>query len=294
MTQVAGRGERISVVIPTLGGPSLESTIAALLAGTAVPGEILVCIPEREAATLRAIALPHVRVVATPCRGQVAQRAVGFGEAAHPFVLQLDDDLVVAPDCLALLRDALVRFGPGWAVSPSLVDGATGRSVYATSPRASLVSRLQELLLNGREGRIAGRVGRSGDAVGIDPDAHGGPHHDVEWLPGGCVLHRREELVLEAYFPYPGKAYCEDIIHSFHLGARGIRLRVVSAARCAVDVPADLPGIAAFWQDLRADLRARRHYMRLTGRPEGRAYRFALNRILAHAAGAAFRRGGAA
>ena len=68
----------ISVVIPTLGGPSLESTIAALNNGTVVPAEIVLCVPEREAATLRQFTDANVRVLATATSGQVSQRAEGF------------------------------------------------------------------------------------------------------------------------------------------------------------------------------------------------------------------------
>jgi len=37
----------VSVVIPTLGGPSLSDTITRVNEGTCVPDEVIVCIPER-------------------------------------------------------------------------------------------------------------------------------------------------------------------------------------------------------------------------------------------------------
>ena len=275
---------KLSVVIPTLGGAPLDETLRALHAGTVVPDEILVCIPVREAATLRELRWPGVRVVATDRRGQVAQRAVGFRQAAHPLVLQLDDDLLVAPSCIELLRSALLRFGPGWAVSPALVDSLTGESVYRMPPRASLLAWLQFRLLNGADGYQPGRVLRSGAAVGVDPLGGEREFVDVEWLPGGCVLHRRDELVLDDFYPFPGKAYCEDIIHSHNLTIRGIRLRVVVAASCVVEVPRAVPSPREFWRDLTADLRARRHYMRLAGRPSAHTYLFALTRVLSYVA----------
>ena len=274
----------ISVVSPTLGGPSLEATLAALGAGTVVPHEILICIPQREAATLRRLPGENVRIVPTPCRGQVAQRAFGFGLATQALVLQLDDDLHVDTDCLRLLREAMLERGTAWAVSSALVDLATGQSVYQMPEPAPFMTRLQFRLLNGSQGFQPGRIDRSGGAVGVDPLRSAQPFHEVDWLPGGCVLHYRKNLVLDDYFPFPGKAYCEDIIHSHHLTSRGIRLGIVSAARCGVDVPREGQSVRAFMRELTADLRARRHYMHLTRRNPARAYLFGLNRVIAYVA----------
>ncbi len=275
---------RLSAIIPTLGGDALERTIGALNGGTVVPDEIVVCIPEHEAQGLRPLPWSNVRVLATPCRGQVAQRAVGFSKAAHPLVLQLDDDLIVAEDCVERLREALMRFGHTYAVSPALIDSATGQSVYRTPEQSSWVDRMQFRLLNGRDGYQPGSVHRTGAAVGVDPLSGDREFHDVEWLPGGCVLHHRDNLVLENFYPFAGKAYCEDIIHSFHLASRGIHLRVVSAARCSVDVPRGPQTVREFARDLTADLRARRYYMRLSSRTPAQVYVFGLARCLAYLA----------
>ncbi len=286
MTEVStpydSRFPRLTVVIPTLGGASLDSTIEALRGGTVDPDEILVCIPAREASQLRPLSCSNVRVVATECRGQVAQRAIGFAEAMHPLVLQLDDDLIVARDCIERLREALLELGPAWAVSPALIDAATGQSVYRTPERTSVAARLQFWMLNGREGYRAGRIYPTGAAVGVDPFRDDRAFHDVEWLPGGCVLHYRESLVLEPFYPFPGKAYCEDIIHSHHLTSRGIRLRIISKALVGVDIPRDTQSLREFARDLSADLRARRHYLRLSGGNPARAYLFGLNRCLGY------------
>src|SRR5687768_2835902 len=90
----------VSVVIPTLGADCVRTTIQHLNAGTLAPDEILVCVPAHEADRLRDLRVPNVRIVVTDCRGQVPQRAVGFRHAAHEFVLQLDDDVWVAKECL--------------------------------------------------------------------------------------------------------------------------------------------------------------------------------------------------
>lgn len=273
----------LSVVIPSLGGASLESTISALQAGTVVPDEILLCIPEREVQSVRTFPWTNVRVVPTSERGQVAQRARGFREARGSLVLQLDDDLQVASDCVALLMWALDQSGPNVAVSPALIDRATGLSVYHRPARAAWVEAVHARLIGGAAGIRPGKIHRSGAAVGVDSlreDAD--VMDDVDWLPGGCVLHRRENLVLDAFYPFGGKAFCEDIIHSYHLTSRGVRLRVVSAARCSVDVPHGTQPVSEFFRECRADLRARRFYMQLSGRRPALAWGFAAARWLGY------------
>lgn len=276
----------VEVVIPTLGGPSLEATIAALNAGTVVPAEIVLCMPQREARDLRSFTAANVRVLPTSSRGQVSQRAEGFQQATRPLVLQLDDDLWVAPTCLERLRESILRLGRGSAVAPSLVDRDTGVSIYKKPNRPAWVDRIYYSMLNGAGGYQPGRVYLSGAAVGVDSTVPGPDLRDVQWVPGGCVLHYREELVTDAYFPFPGKAFCEDIIHSHLMTSRGVRLCVDVRAECAVESIADSTfSVRQFWRMLIADFRARRHYLRLAGRPSARLHLFVGTRILSYLAG---------
>jgi len=276
----------ISVVIPTLGGPSLESTIAALNAGTVMPAEIVLCVPSREAESLRAFDAPNVRVLATTTRGQVSQRAEGFRQVTRPLVLQLDDDLVVAPRCLELLRDTLLDLGKGAAVAPSLVDRETGISIYKRAARPAWADSIYYRLLNGQAGYQPGRVYLSGAAVGVDATVSGPDVREVQWVPGGCVLHYREELVLDAYFPFPGKAFCEDIIHSHLMTSRGVSLYVDVRAECGVESVSDSTfAFRQFWGMLMQDFRARRHYLAIAKRPSLRLHLFVGTRILSYLAG---------
>ena len=52
----------------------------------------------------------------------------------------------------------------------------------------------------------------------------------TKWLPGGCILHKKENLVLNNYYEYKGKAYDEDLIHSFLLHNNSIDLCVSKKA----------------------------------------------------------------
>ena len=68
-----------------------------------------------------------------------------------------------------------------------------------------------------------GTVARSGVTFGVDPDFTKEELMGVDWLPGGCVLFHKCDLILEDYFPYSGKAFCEDALAAGVLKQRGIK-----------------------------------------------------------------------
>jgi glycosyltransferase involved in cell wall biosynthesis len=271
--------QSITVVIATLGGESLVPTIERLNQGSIRPAEILVCIPEREASLVVPLVFDNVRVVPTPCRGQVAQRAFGFQQAKHGFVMQLDDDMFVDPQCLERLLAVLVQL-PDCAAAPALVNVETNESVYKKPASGALVGAIYYWLMNGRRGYREGEIEKSGSPVGVDPARRRMAQYEVEWLAGGCVLHRKENLVLENFYPFMGKAFSEDIIHSFLLRQRNIRLLIVPQARCGLELVSPLDsGWEAFWKEVRGDFQARSYFMDLSGHKKGRMYLFYVLRI---------------
>ena len=225
----------VSVVIATLGGDCLAATIEKLNAGTIAPAEILICIPELEALRAAKFACDNVRVVTTPCRGQVAQRAFGFRQARHEFVLQLDDDIHVHATCIERLHACVSRF-PDVAAGPKLHDLATGEYTSFLNPTSDgnrLFERLLFWVINGAGGYEPGRIGRAGICMGLPEEPE--EWFDIEWLPGACVLHRRANLVLADYYPFRGKAFAEDLFHSVELKRKGVRLVRCGSASCQVD-----------------------------------------------------------
>jgi glycosyltransferase involved in cell wall biosynthesis len=252
---------QFSVVIATLGGATLVETISSLNGGSIQPAEILVCIPVEEAANVSDLMASNVRLVVTSCRGQVAQRAVGFRCAKHDYVLQLDDDMLVAPDCVEQLMATLMAVPEKAVLSPALVDVESGRSLYQRPQRNELLSAMYYWLMNGSAGYRPGCVLRSGVAIGVDYRQATGRLVEVEWLPGGCVMHKKENLVLENYYPFSGKAHGEDVIHSWCLRQKGCTLLIDTLAKCKTRTPV-LP--ESFGEGVRCAgqiLRVQRYYM---------------------------------
>jgi GT2 family glycosyltransferase len=215
---------RLSVVIPTLGGASLTSTIQQLNSGSLIPSEILVCIPESYADRVIGFSFPNVKIIKTSFAGQVAQRAYGFSLVKYPFVLQVDDDLKVDKSCLQTLV-SFMGDRKDLSVAPSLLDDKTGQmSDYMSQPieTSSWMYRFMFWIINGKIGYQPGRISKAGINMGFSRVAKA--PYEVDWLPGGCTLHARENLVTYNYYPYTGKAYAEDLFQSAILRNKGIKL----------------------------------------------------------------------
>lgn len=268
----------VSVVIATLGGDAVWETIDHLNRGTLVPAEIVICIPEAEAHRVQGRTIPNVKVLVTAVRGQVAQRARGFQTAQSPLVLQLDDDILLDRDCLERLV-AFMGDETNLAVGPELYDKGTGRyrSFLARhGSRAGVGESILYWVINGRDGYQPGQIGRAGVNMGV-PES--GDYRDLAWLPGGCVLHRRDELELSDFYPFPGKAFAEDLFHSTLLTRKGVRLARCGSARCRVDATSSqATSVVRTAQDYMEYSRRMVFLARQTNRNVGRLYLFlALN-----------------
>ncbi len=274
---------QITIVIATLGSESLAATIHSLNSGSVCPQEILVCVPAGDAVKVAHLQGGNTKIVRTDFRGQVAQRAAGFQLASCPLVLQLDDDLLLDRFCLERLAATLKLLGPKAAVAPALVDLKTGQSVYKKPKKNRMVLGLYYWLMNGARGYEPGRVDRSGSSVGVDPSVSPAPLYDVEWLAGGCVLHHRENLVMENFWPLPGKAYYEDVVHSAILAASGIRLVIDPSAICSLELFSQASlSTGDFFRNLYRDYIGRKYFMRRFSRQSFRIYLYFFARILSY------------
>lgn len=254
----------LSVVIATLGGDTLAKTIAHLNQGAKIPAEILICIPEKEANQVAVLQQQNVRVIRTPCRGQVAQRAYGLQRVSQSHVLQIDDDVELPPDDLSKLVQMLDQLGRGHAVAPFFRHFSTGD--YITACHRGVFGRLQSLyalLVCGAPWgvRRMGVISPAGIGYGVDKIHCGREPYETQWLPGGCVLCHREDLITENYFPFVGKAFSEDLIHSVSWRQRGVRLWMIPNASCMTSV-APMP---FSWSPMKADMNAHGFVVQLIG-----------------------------
>ena len=230
----------ISVVIATLGGDVLNSTIAHISQGEVVPSEILVCIPEAVASNADCLAVAgNVRIIKCPSRGQVAQRAVGLGMAVYPFVMQLDDDVILPSQSLRILYEILLEKGEGNIIAPFFRAESTGEGVthYPVGFRGLIRNCHASLVCGAPFGRKRmGTISPAGIGFGL-PIISGDPRVvELEWLPGGAVLCHKVDLITHNYYPFTGKAFSEDLIHSLLWRKQGCRLWISQDAIAITDV----------------------------------------------------------
>lgn len=221
-------GCMLSVVIPSLGG-DLCNTLDSINAGSICPDEIIICLPNDTHSVRDVLNYKNLTIIYAEQYGQVYQRIVGFKYAKGDYVLQLDDDILLDRECLEKLIASLKKLPESSTVSPCLFN-TNGKPLYE-GKKDGLLSFYYRLI-NGETGHKSGGITLAGTNFGVNPNDFNSDVIKVDWQPGGCVLHKKENLILNGFYPYKGKAYCEDLIHSFLLKELGIDLFVDTGARC--------------------------------------------------------------
>jgi glycosyltransferase involved in cell wall biosynthesis len=220
---------KLSVIIPTLGGIQLKDTIKALQNSSIQPLEILICIPNSSKLVENIDLSDNIKILRTKKKGQVYQRMIGFLAAKGEFVLQIDDDIVLEKDSIEKLLDCFDSLVGRVAIAPKYVWKGTNISVFPGS-HDTLTQKFSDWIMNGKIGYKPGAVSLSGVGFGLDFNDKTQDKNQSEWLPGGCVLHRLQDVITLDYFPFSGKAYSEDLIHSYLLRGNGLKLYVCNSA----------------------------------------------------------------
>ena len=225
---------RISVIIPTLGGENLDKTISYLNNSIIIPDEIIICIPEKFSEKLVINSTKdNIKILKTNVMGQVAQRAEGFKVAKYEYILQLDDDVLIDKNCISELY-AIIKNSNKLAISPKIYNqNGSYHSPRVKNKRETFYQKFIFWLINGNRGFEAGKISKNGIAMGL-PDTN--DDYEVEWLSGACVMHRKENLITHNFYPYQGKAYSEDIIHSIIMRKKRIKLIRSGRATCKVNL----------------------------------------------------------
>lgn len=228
----------LSIVIVTLGGETLEHTIQSIMDSSIVPNEIIISIPIEEALNVMHLQSGTVRIHASNLRGQVAQRCEGFKVASGDFVIQMDDDILVEPSSIESLIRALQELPKKSACAPSLYFKDSDKSVYSMIRTNSFFQKLYYWILNGRAGYQEGVITKAGTEIGVSlSKSQERKIYETEWLPGGMAIHRNENLIIENYFPFSGKAYNEDLYHSLELRRNDCSLFICGTIKAWIDDP---------------------------------------------------------
>jgi len=270
----------VSVVIATLGGTILSETIHILNQGSICPDEILICIPRHFIHKLPKELPVNVRVVPTDFMGQVSQRIAGFKEVKNSLVFQMDDDVHVNQKTLECLVKGMDDLGGLCSISPALIDRSTGESVYKNVSSPSWLLKIYYFMISGSSHPKPGSILSCGVGLGYNPSVDCSSLVPVEWLPGGCIMHNKAYLVKEEFYPFSGKAYCEDLIHSHKLVENDVKLFIAKNAFASIVVEEPF-GLTArsFLLYLTQDYKARNYFLMLKKLPKSRMIGFYLLQV---------------
>ena len=243
----------VSVVIATLGGGQLSKTIEHLNANSIVPDEILICIPEQYVSRVKDIQGSNVHVIATRNMGQVAQRAEGFRQTKGILVMQLDDDIELKIDAVQHMVLAIGLLGKKNVVGPVYVNNSTktALSPFPVGLRGMLISLYCYLfgILPFGKARM-GCLSSICVSASIDPHFFSDDVIRTQWLAGGCVLSYREDLILDNFYPFEGKAYAEDGLHSYLRSKIGIVHNVALEAQALIEAPSNALNLREFFREM--------------------------------------------
>ena len=260
----------LSVVIPSLGGKALNNTISSLNSGSVIPDEILVSLPSLESMNFVEVSDQNVRLLNANCYSQVGQRIYGFKMAQFDYVLQLDDDVILDNNCIEILMDAMKKTNMS-SFSPYYINLYTN-SAHHKKKSHNPIMAIYYWIVNGRKGYVPGTIAKAGINFGINKNdiSEDCNQIDVDWQPGGCILHRRKNLIFENYFPFSGKAYSEDLMHSFLLKKNNLSLVTCLDAFCYIDK--DIGHLVL--KEIIKDFKARKYFVEMASLGKIRMYIF--------------------
>lgn len=214
-----------TAIIATLGERDLRPTLNSLFKGSLKPKSVIISLPQKFNVKYPLLYADRLKIVKCPYKSQVMQRHFGFALSKSFTTLQIDDDVVLHHNCLEKLVTTIFNLKCKSAVAPLLLWKGTHGSVYQDQLNRPWWFHW---ILNKTFEPKPGKISKSGEAYGISvirpfSETSKSPL-EVEWLPGGCVLHKSENLVHRLFYPWSGKAYGEDLFHSHCLIQNGVKL----------------------------------------------------------------------
>lgn len=213
----------ISVIIPTVGEKTLSNVLESLNNSNIKPKEIILSVHNDNYDKVISYQSVNVKILKNKTKGQVSQRIEGFKEAKNDYVLQLDSDIILEKNSIEILIENLNILGDKAAIAPVL---KSNRIISNKSNLHLFFKKIINLIIDGVSEVKAGKITKS--SIETLPPEYNFITNNIEtdWLPGGCVLHRKHNLILDNFYLYEGKAICEDLFHSFYLRKKSIKLYI--------------------------------------------------------------------
>lgn len=190
----------VSAIIPTANRSSvLSETLASIAAQSVQPAEIIIVdasetsfgsISEKKYFTGLKSNLINLRA---DFKGAAAQRNQGIMKAIHPFILFMDDDIILEPDCLKRLWEAVNIDDQIGAVNALIINQQYLQPGWMT--------RMMYKFMSGE--KLSSYAGKCiGPAWNLLPEDRGDIMNKVEWLNTTCTMYRKSVLPVPCFQPH--------------------------------------------------------------------------------------------
>lgn len=237
----------LSIVIPTLGGIELQNTIESINHSSHQPMEIILSFPRSSKKDcLEFPVQKNIKVIYFSEKGQVHQRIAGFNATKTRYVIHMDSDMRVNESTIFNLYNLITMMPENVAIAPILRDFATDLDIFTYNnlyfnEYSKFVTphtrsrKFFNYFIHGKTSFLEGEITNIGINIPVC-SSHDQTLIEAEWLPGGLVIHNKKNLLTNLYFPFPGKAYAEDLIHSYILKKNGVKLYVTPVASAYIEI----------------------------------------------------------
>lgn len=215
-----------TIVIATAVRNTLPNLLKAINDSTLHPIEVIISIPKGKSYLPRIKYNFDIQII-SEAKGQVAQRIAGFKKVKTPLCIQMDDDFVFNKLFLFSFVKSFQQLPKNSALSPLLISNKQPFSSLI-SPKPMFSSFIY-YILDSKLKPTYGSITKSGIPIGINPLFNRSKESSIvksEWLPGACLIHETANLLFNWNYPYQGKAYAEDLMHSQLLKKQNINLYV--------------------------------------------------------------------
>ena len=218
--------ENFTVVIATAIRPTLNLLLEKINRSSVLPKEVIISIPKNKNYSIENSNFKFKIKIISKGIGQVRQRVEGFKLVKTSLCIQMDDDISFEKNFLEKLINSFIKLPYKSALAPSFFINKIPFSVLI-SPKPTFAPLLY-FILDGKLKPNYGQISKSGMPFGINPIYRINDESLVKtsWIPGACVIHRTPNLLTDWTYPYSGKAYAEDLMHSYLLKSKKIKLFV--------------------------------------------------------------------
>ena len=215
-----------TIVIATAIRDSLIETLRCINNSTFTPEEVILSIPKGKTFNINEKFKFKIRIISKEI-GQVSQRIEGFKLVRTNLCIQMDDDIFFDRNFLELFISSFNKLPSRSALAPLYGINKEILSVLI-SPKIYF-SNILFYILDSKFKPNYGSITKVGFPIGINPKYDSkfeNPIVETQWINGCCVIYNSKYLIKNWKYPYKGKAYAEDLLHSKFLAETGISLYV--------------------------------------------------------------------